>query len=495
MTVAYLDAKRRSVAQKGMVTAWRTPITAERLGVLLDDQRRAFRKDSFPSAKVRRERLSRLLKALIAREHRIAAAISADFGHRSDFETYLAEIFTSLQTIRHTRRQLGKWMRPSKRSMNLAFRPARAEVRAQPLGVVGIISPWNYPFYLAISPLVGALAAGNRVMIKPSEFTPQTSELLREMIADTFSPEEVTVVTGGSDVGESFARLPLDHLLFTGSTSVGKSVMRAAAENLTPVTLELGGKSPAIIGPGFPMERAVKSIITGKLLNAGQTCIAPDYVMVPDGSLDLFVAHARQTVAAMYPNLAANPDYTSIINARHLGRLQGYLGDAAERGAQVVTINPAGESFDGSIGKMPPALVLQTNDDMAVMQEEIFGPILPVLTYRGLDEAIDYVNDHDRPLALYYFDKDETRVERVLTETTSGGVCINETLMHIALDDLPFGGVGPSGMGHYHGFEGFETFSNTKGVFFQSRINGAGLLRPPYGVIARKILDLMSGRK
>ena len=488
MTVAYLDAKRKSVS------AQRLPLTADRLAALLDDQRQALRRDGFPDARVRRVRLTRLLKALIKRERQIAAAISADFGHRSDFETYLAEIFTSLETIRHTRRHLGKWMRPSRRSMSLAFRPARAEVRYQPLGVVGIISPWNYPFYLAISPLAGALAAGRREMIKPSEFTPQTSELLREMIAETFTPEEVTVVCGGADMGEAFARLKFDHLLFTGSTRIGKSVMQAAAENLTPVTLELGGKSPAIIGPGFAMERAVKSIITGKLLNAGQTCIAPDYVLVPESSLDAFVAHARQVIAAMYPNLAANPDYTAIINSRHLGRLQGYLDDAAEQGAQVVTINPAGESFAAATGKMPPALVLQPSERMTVMQEEIFGPVLPVLTYRDLGEAINYVNDHERPLALYYFDNDRSRINYVLDATTSGGACVNETLMHVALDELPFGGVGPSGMGHYHGFEGFETFSNAKGVFYQSRLNGAGLLRPPYGRIARFVLDFLSGR-
>ena len=488
MTVAYLDAKRKSV------TAHRSPLTGDRLAALLDDQRQAHRRDGFPTVATRRERLSRLLKALIKRERQIAAAISADFGHRSDFETYLAEIFTSLETIRHTRRQLGKWMRSSKRGMNLAFRPARAEVRYQPLGVVGIISPWNYPFYLAISPLVGALAAGNRVMIKPSEFTPQTSELLREMIADTFDPAEVTVVNGDADIGKAFARLPFDHLLFTGATKVGKSVMAAAAENLTPVTLELGGKSPAIIAPGFAMERAAKSIMAGKLLNAGQTCIAPDYVLLPESSLDAFVAHARQVVAAMYPNLAANPDYTAIINTRHLNRLQGYLEDAAELGAQVVTINPAGESFDPATGKMPPTLVLQTNDQMTVMNDEIFGPVLPVLTYRDVSEAIDYVNDHARPLALYYFDTDPSRIDRVLRDTTSGGACINETLMHVALEDLPFGGVGPSGMGHYHGFEGFQTFSNAKGVFHQNRINGVGLLRPPYGRLAKTILNFISGR-
>jgi len=488
MTVAYLDAKRRSVAAQGL------PVTAERLQALLGAQRQAFKRDGFPDARVRRERLSRLLKALISREREIAAAISADFGHRSDFETYLAEIFTSLETIRHTRRRLAKWMRPSPRSMNFAFRPARAEVRYQPLGVVGIISPWNYPFYLAISPLAGALAAGNRVMIKPSEFTPQTSELLRDMIAETFTPEEVTVVSGGAEIGEKFARLAFDHLLFTGSTRVGKSVMAAAAENLTPLTLELGGKSPAIIGPGFNMERAVKSIFVGKLLNAGQTCIAPDYVLVPESNLDAFVAHARQVVAAMYPNLAANPDYTAIINARHLGRLQGYLEDAMEQGAQVVTINPAGESFSAASGKMPPALVLQATPQMAVMQEEVFGPVLPVVTYRDLGEAIAFVNDRAHPLALYYFDTDHTRIRRVLDETTSGGACINETLMHVALDELPFGGVGPSGMGHYHGFEGFQTFSNARGIFHQSRLNGAGLLRPPYGRIAKFVLDFISGR-
>ncbi len=487
MTIAVLhpNAKRNA--------ATHSPITAERLKALLDAQKQAYREAGAPTAEQRRSNLQKLLRAVLANQDRIADAISQDFGHRSDVETRMAEIFTTVESIRHARRNVKGWMKPERHAVNLAFLPARAKVLKQPLGTVGVISPWNYPFYLAIDPLVGALAAGNRVMIKPSEFTPKTSTLLAEMIEGLFEPEEVVVVQGGQEVGEQFSRLPFDHLLFTGATKIGHHVMRAAAENLTPVTLELGGKSPAIVAPGYAMDRAAGSIVAGKMLNAGQTCIAPDYVLVPESNLDSFVAHARQKMAGMYPNLAANPDYTSVMGDRNYARLRAHLDDAAEKGAQVVTINPAGEGFENSAGKMAPTLVLQPTDGMTVMQEEIFGPILPVLTYRDLGEAIDYVNDHDRPLALYYFDTDSRRINRVLKETVSGGVTVNDTLFHIAQDNLPFGGVGASGMGHYHGRDGFETFTKRKSVFYQSRLNGAGLLRPPYGRLVRTLLKTLIG--
>jgi coniferyl-aldehyde dehydrogenase len=331
-------------------------------------------------------------------------------------------------------------------------------------------------------------------MIKPSEFTPNTSALLAKLVAETFNPEVVTVVQGGPEVAESFSRLPFDHLLFTGSTSVGHHVMRAASEHLTPVTLELGGKSPAIVHGDYPLEKAMRSILVGKLLNAGQTCIAPDYLLVPNGAVDGARDIAREVVAKLYPTLENNPDYTAIINERHYERLRGLLRDSMEKGAMIEEINPAREQLSPAGRKIAPTLIVNANDEMRVMSDEIFGPLLPIVAYDDLDQAIAYVNDRPRPLALYYFDNDKSRIERVLNETVSGGACINETLLHIAQEELPFGGIGPSGMGHYHGQDGFETFSKKKGVFFQSSINGSALLHPPYGKRIELMMKSMIGR-
>jgi len=338
---------------------------------------------------------------------------------------------------------------------------------------------------LALAPLVAALAAGNRVMIKPSELVPGTSALLRDLISETFPADQVAVVVGGADVGEAFAKLPFDHLFFTGSTRVGKMVMRAASENLVPVTLELGGKSPAIVGPDFDPKTAAARIMAGKTYNAGQTCIAPDFVMVPAASRDAFVEGCRAAVAKMYPTLLKNPDYTSIVNDRHYARLRAYVDDAKASGAEVIEINPSREALDaGGAGdrKIAPTLVLGATDKLQCMQEEIFGPVLPILTYTTLDEALAYVS-HNRE-----------GIDRVLSETTSGGVSVNETMLHIAQDDLPFGGVGPSGMGHYHARDGFDAFSKKKAVFRQSRINTTGLLRPPYGKMADRVIAMLLGR-
>jgi coniferyl-aldehyde dehydrogenase len=372
--------------------------------------------------------------------------------------------------------------------------PARAAIQKQPLGVVGIISPWNYPVYLALDPLVGALAAGNRALIKPSELTPQTSDLLKQLIGEVFEPEQVSVVTGGPEIGIAFSKLAFDHLVFTGSTSVGKLVMRAAAENLVPVTLELGGKSPAIVSDNFSLKSAAEKIIHGKLLNAGQTCIAPDYALVPKGRLDAFVEELKAQVAAQYPRLESNPDYTSIATQRHYDRLLGLITDAKEKGATIVEANPAGESLSSTSRKIAPTFVVGATSDMTVMQDEIFGPILPVIGYGTLDEAIDFVNERPRPLALYYFDHDDRRVQRVLDRTVSGGVTINDTLLHAGQEDLPFGGVGPSGIGHYHGVEGFETFTKKKPIFYQSRISGAGMLNAPYKKSLETMLRFLIGR-
>jgi len=472
---------------------------ADDLRATLERMKAAARKSGAPSYEERIRSLEKLERALVSRKDAIAEAVSRDFGNRSRHESLVSEVFLVVGAIKHAKAHLREWMDPEDREVGFVFLPASVEVVPQPLGVVGIIAPWNYPVQLALSPLVGALAAGNRAMIKPSELVPETSALLRDLVADTFPADQVTVVTGGTDVGEEFSRLPFDHLVFTGSTRVGKIVMRAAAENLVPVTLELGGKSPTIVGNDFNPRTAAERIMAGKLFNAGQTCIAPDYVMVPAGTRDAFVDACKAAVAKMYPTLGNNADYTSIINDRHRARLEGYLQDAKTRGARVVELNPAGEPLDAAGGggpaarKMAPCLVLDPTEEMMVLQEEIFGPILPVMTYQNLDEAIAYVNDHPRPLALYYFGHDKAGIERVLSETISGGVTINETMLHIAQDDVPFGGVGPSGMGHYHAKEGFDSFTKKKPVYRQSRIHTTGLLRPPYGKTVDRLLKLLLG--
>lgn len=420
----------------------------------------------------------------------ICAAIAADFGRRAPDETRLIELFPALEAVRHARRHVGRWMQPRRRATSIWFLPGRSRVLVQPLGVVGIVVPWNYPVLLAAAPLAGALAAGNRAMVKMSESAPATGALFARLVAERFGADELTVVEGGVPVARAFAALPFDHLLYTGSTAVGRSVMRAAAENLTPVTLELGGKCPAIVGPGYSLAHAAERIVVGKTMNAGQTCIAPDYVLVPAGSEAGFVEAARRVVTACYPGLAHSPDYGSIIDARHFERLVGLLEDARARGAEAVNL-AAPAVPDAESRRLPPHALLAVNDSMRVMQEEIFGPLLPVVPYASLDEAIAYVNARPRPLALYVFDRDQANVERVLAQTVSGGVTVNDTILHIAQEELPFGGVGPSGMGRYHGREGFETFSVRKAVFYQSRINATGLFKPPYGGRIRRLLRFL----
>jgi coniferyl-aldehyde dehydrogenase len=428
----------------------------------------------------RRNRLERLARLLRENDAAICEAIDRDFGGRSPAETRLLEIFPSLEAISHARRHVAAWMRPRRARTGFWFMPGRSRVVPQPLGVVGIVVPWNYPVYLAVGPLVAAIAAGNRAMVKMSESAPATGALLATLVAERFDPAELVIVNGDADVAQAFTALPFDHLLFTGSTQIGRQVMRAAAANLTPVTLELGGKSPAIVGRGIPVTEAAARILFGKCLNGGQTCIAPDYVLVPRERVDAFVDAASATVARLYPRIRDNPDYTSIIDARHHARLQGYLEEAIARGARVVPINPAGESL-GATRKIAPTLLIGVPEDARVMREEIFGPLLPIVAYDDLDGAIAYVNARPRPLALYVLDHDRAAIERVLARTVSGGVTVNETILHIAQQDLPFGGVGASGMGAYHGRAGFETFSKLKPVFYQPRLNGLWLLKPPYG--------------
>jgi coniferyl-aldehyde dehydrogenase len=467
---------------------------ADDLGGILERMKKAQLASGSPSYEKRIERLDKLLKALLVHKDDFIAAINEDFGHRSKHETLVAEVFTTVNGIKHCRAHLHEWMEVEPRPVSWLFAPARAEVVPQPLGVIGIISPWNYPMNLALAPLAIALAAGNRVMIKPSELTPKTAEAMAKLVKETFTEDEVVVVTGGTDVGAAFSALPFDHLLFTGSTRVGKIVMRAAAENLVPVTLELGGKSPTIVSEDFPIDVAATRIMYGKLFNAGQTCIAPDYALVPRAQLDRFVDECKAAVAKMLPTLKANPDYTSIVNPHHYKRLAGYLEEAKKKDAKVVEVNPAKEELSIEEHKLAPTLVIDPPKDLALMTEEIFGPILPIVPYDKLDDAIAYVNAHPRPLALYFFGYDDEATAKVIDRTISGGVSVNETLMHFAQDDLPFGGVGPSGIGHYHAKEGFDAFSKKKPVFYQARVNGTGFLRPPYGKTIDLALRFLLGR-
>jgi coniferyl-aldehyde dehydrogenase len=456
-----------------------------------DAQHSASRRHPPADLRVRRDRLNRLQKLVKHHGDRFADAISADFGVRSRVETQLLELVPTLGAIRYAQTNLPKWMKPEKRHVSVNFQPGQAWVRHEPLGVIGIISPWNYPLQLALSPLVDAIAAGNRALLKPSELTPAFSQVLKEAIAEHFEAEEVAVVTGGVEVGQAFSSLPFDHLLFTGSTAIGRVVYKAAAENLVPVTLELGGKSPVIVCDDYPLAKAARSIAFGKFLNAGQTCIAPDYVLVPEGKAQAMADALMAEIRRAYPDIAGNADYSGVISERHRKRLLDALDTARDAGATVLT---HGEAEAVAAGKVPPAVVLNAPDETILASEEIFGPVLPIVPYRELDEAIAYVNGRDRPLALYCFSKDEERQRRVLDRTVSGGVTLNGTLMHIAQESLPFGGVGPSGMGAYHGQEGFNRFSHARAVHKVGFINVLERLGPPWGKTARRVAQLMLKR-
>jgi len=464
-----------------------TSATAQHMQTQLEAQRRAYLAEGEVTDAVRHDRLERAINALRNHEKPLVAALSEDFGHRSEHQSLFTDIAASIGPLRHAQANFKQWRKPEKRKVGpfpLNLLGAKARVEYQPLGVIGVISPWNFPVNLTFAPLAGILAAGNRCMIKPSEFTPATSAAMAEALAAEFDQEEICVVQGGPEVGAEFTQLAFDHMLFTGATSVARHVMRAAAENLVPVTLELGGKSPVILGRSADMQKSADAIMAGKMLNAGQICLAPDYVFVPTDRMREFVQASEQAVQKMYPTLLDNADYTSVVNERHYDRINEYVNEARDKGAEVVEINPAKEDFRQQPNhKIPPTLVLDPSDDLKVMQDEIFGPVMPVKPYDHVEDTIDYVNDKARPLGLYYFGQDSAEEERVLSHTTSGGVTVNDVVMHVAQEDLPFGGVGPSGMGSYHGLDGFRTFSHAKAIFRQSKINVAELagLRPPYG--------------
>ncbi|MEM7661603.1 MAG: coniferyl aldehyde dehydrogenase [Pseudomonadota bacterium] len=468
---------------------------ATEMSAILERQKKAHIRDGSPSVDVRIDRLDRAIGLLVDFQSEIEDAIAEDFGHRSKDATRFTDVASSIGALKFAKKNVAKWMRPERRATEfpLGFLGARSEIQFQPKGTIGIISPWNFPVNLTFAPLAGVFAAGNRAMIKPSEFTERTSELMERMFKQAYSEEEVAVITGGPDVGAAFSGLPFDHLVFTGATSIAYHVMRAAADNLVPLTLELGGKSPVVLGRSADMEKAAARIMNGKTLNAGQICLAPDYAFVPKEKTGEFVSYATSAVEKMFPEgLKENDDYTSVVNQRHYDRLQGYLDDAKAKGAELVEINPQNENFTQQPHrKIPPTLVLNPSDDMDVMRDEIFGPILPVKEYGDVSDAVVYINSHDRPLGLYYFGEDAAEKDAVLNSTTSGGVTVNDVIFHVAQEDLPFGGIGPSGMGSYHGVDGFREFSHKKSVYTQTGSELLALFRPPYG---QKFRNTIQGR-
>lgn len=457
---------------------------AQRVFVL---QREAFLRQPYPSLEERLDNLRKLERILLDNAEAIATAVRADFGHRCPEETKMLEIFGCVDGIRYTRKMLKKWMRPQRRKVSAMFFPGANRVIPQPKGVVGIISPWNYPVFLTVSPLTSVLAAGNRAMIKMASNSQTVCRLLAEKFRDVFPEDLVAILPGVRP--QDFSTLPFDHLIFTGSADAGRTVMRNAAEHLTPVTLELGGKSPTIVCDDYDIEEAAERILYGKYINAGQTCLAPDYLFLPKGQRDRFVQCAQRIMSVRYPN-PNDESYTSIIDDRSYRRLRATLEDAERKGAKIVPLVPDA-GFNDVLRKIPPILVLDPTDDMIIIQEEIFGPLFPVKTYDALEEVIAYINERDRPLGLYIFTNDPHKQEEILFRTRSGGVTINHVVLHVAQHDLPFGGIGASGMGQYHAYEGFLEFSKLRPVFHAPRFSLLRLMYPPYGRRHRRLIDFL----
>ncbi|MDX1544178.1 MAG: coniferyl aldehyde dehydrogenase [Christiangramia sp.] len=463
-------------------------MTRTELENLLKKQKTAFR-SSPPDYKKRMQSLKKLSVIVDENKERLIEAVSSDFGFRSHQETLVLEIFPLHDEIRHAMKNLRSWTKRRKVSGSWFLLPASAYYQYQPLGSVGIMGAWNYQVLLTLSPLVDAVAAGNHAIIKPSEIAPASANVLKEIINSNFPEEYIHCVTGDTELAKDFSSMPFDHLFFTGSTQVGKMIMAAAAQNLTPVTLELGGKSPAIIHSSYSIKRAAKRIMAGKLFNSGQTCVAPDYVILPREMNAEFKESVITSVRKFYPDIANNKQYSHIINEKHYKRLNYLLEDAQAKGATVVEITSETSSGEGKI--MTPKLVFDVSNEMAIMQEEIFGPILPVLNLETPEDAIDYVNEKPKPLALYYFDTSKKRIDKLLKNTLSGGVTINDTIYHLAQHNLPFGGVGSSGMGHYHGYDGFKTFSKKRPVMLQKRLAATDLLHPPYTGFKNKLIRFL----
>ena len=445
---------------------------------------------------LRKDRIQRAMKLLTDHAEDLCKVMAADFGNRSPHQSMITDIAGTVNFGKYCLKHMDKWSRAEKRHVQfpLGLLGAKAEVRYEPKGVVGILSPWNFPVNLSFGPLMQIFAAGNRAMIKPSEFTEKTSLLTKELVEEYFTPDECAVFTGGPEVAAAFSELPFDHLIFTGSTATGRRVMESAAKNLVPVTLELGGKSPVFMGESADFAKAGERVALGKMMNAGQICLAPDYLYVPESKQDEAIHGVWQGTANMYPTLLDNEDYASVVTDRHFDRLQDLVADARDKGAEVIEVNPGNEDFSNTNArKMPLTILKNVTDDMKAMQEEIFGPVLPVKTYGHIDEAIEYVNEHDRPLGLYYFGQNADEREKVLTKTISGGVTVNDVIFHVSMEDLPFGGVGPSGMGSYHGVEGFREFSHARSIYTQPKIDVAKLggFKPPYGPAIEKAVKTM----
>ena len=460
-----------------------------RMRGILAMQRTAYLSNDIWTAEQRCELFDRLIGMLVEYKQEIVEATAADFGHRSHDLTRIIDLLGPLSSLKKTRARIAEWMQPEQRAADRG----EAWIQYQPLGVVGIVTAWNFPVGMVIQGLASALSAGNRAMVKVSELTPACAELMQRMFSATFAEDEIAIVTGDAQVGQAFCSLPFDHLLFTGASSVGKHVMRAAAENLVPVTLELGGKSPAIVSRSADLKSATSKILAGKLLNAGQVCLAPDHVFVPEESMEEFIAHAKAAVGKFYPSLKDNPDYTSVINTRHYERLLGYLEEARAAGVELIELNPAQEDFaDQPHHKMIPTLLCDPGDELKIMQDEIFGPLLPIKPYKDMREVVAYINAHPRPLGLYYFGSDAAEEKFVLERTVSGGVTINNVALHASVDSLPFGGVGNSGMGSYLGLQGFVTFSHPKPILRAA--DGPDITRPPFTEQVRQMVDAMIKR-
>ncbi len=469
---------------------------ATELHSILDNQRRAFRAEGPVALATRVDRIDRCIALLVDNKEEICEAVNKDFGCRSKYVTLMTDVMNSVGSLKFVKKNLKKWMKPEKRTpfMPMNFLGAKAHVYYQPKGVVGIMTPWNVPVNMIFSPLADVLGAGNRAMIKPSEFTPHTAEVMKKLFGQYFEQSEITVITGGPEVGAAFSSLPLDHLIFTGATSIGRLVMRAAAENMVPVTLELGGKSPVVVGEDCDIHAAAARIITGKAMNGGQLCISPDYCFVPQSRLEAFINRCKAVIAEQYPTVQENPDFVACINERHYERVKSYIDEAAENGTRVIPLCPPGEEFSSKKDhKIALHLVVNPEDQLACMQDEIFGAMLNIKTYDKLQDVIDFINARERPLALYYFGKDKAEQDKVINETHSGGVAVNAIALHVACDDLPFGGSGHSGMGNYRGRDGFRTFSHARGVYREGFVDMAKLAGtlPPYG---QKVADMLEGQ-
>jgi len=465
--------------------------TLQEMESVLKLQKKLHIEEGPASIELRKDRLNRCIKMIKEYSDEIIDALQKDFGNRDPKSSFLTEIASTIGVLEHAIKNVDKWTKDEKRPSNvdrpffirilMGFLGSKSYIKYQPLGTVGVISPWNFPVNLILAPLGGIFAAGNRAMIKPSELTPATSEVTKKMFEAYFDKSEAAVFTGDAEVGAAFSALPFDHLLFTGGTQIGKKVMKAASDNLVPVTLELGGKSPVIVDENADLSEVAKKVMRGKTMNAGQICLAPDYLMLPKGKSGEFAEASNEAVSEMFADLKYNEDYTSVINERHYERINELVSDAKEKGAEVIQINPADEDFEQQeLHKIPPTLVLNPTDEMKIMQEEIFGPVLPVKEYEDFDETVNYVNSKDRPLGLYLFSKDKSKEKKVLDNTTSGGVTLNDVIWHIGQEELPFGGVGPSGTGSYHGHDGFKEFSHAKAVYKQFSADLMAQMMPPY---------------